>query len=51
MSKHREHQAGSVSGCWQCTRIAYEPSWYASLLAFSRGRDIVRVEEPQTVSP
>ena len=49
MSNHREHEAGTVSGCWRCARIAYEPSWYASLLAFSQGRDGVRLQEAQTV--
>jgi hypothetical protein len=39
-----------MSGCWHCTKVAYEPSWYASLLAFSQGRDRVRIEEAQTVS-
>jgi hypothetical protein len=38
MSDHREHQPGTVSGCWQCTKVAYEPSWYASLLTFSQVR-------------
>ena len=34
MSEHREHKAGTVSGCKDCAALAYEPSWYASLLAF-----------------
>ena len=30
-----------------CTQIAYEPGWYASLLAFSRGSEIVCPAEPR----
>ena len=47
---HEEHSAGTVSGCWHCTKIAYEPSWYASLLTFSQVRDTVRFGVVQTVS-
>lgn len=36
MSDHADHQAGTLSGCRHCTKVAYEPSWYASLLAFSQ---------------
>ena len=48
--KHEEHSAGTVSGCWHCTKIAYEPSWYASLLTFSQVRDSVQIGAVQTVS-
>lgn len=41
MGDHKEHSVGTVSGCSHCTQIAYEPGWYASLLAFSRGGEIV----------
>jgi hypothetical protein len=34
MSKHGEHQPGTVGTCLKCTKIAYEPSWYAVMLAF-----------------
>lgn len=36
MAGHHEHQAGTVGGCQECGQLAYEPSWYASLLAFSQ---------------
>ena len=49
MGDHKEHSVGTVSGCSHCTQIAYEPGWYASLLAFSQGRDGVRLQEAQTV--
>ena len=49
MSEHHEHQAGTVSGCWHCTKVAYEPSWYASLLAFSQAPSIAQVGLAQTV--
>lgn len=48
--EHEEHSAGTVSGCWHCTKIAYEPSWCASLLTFSQVRDTVRIGAAQTVS-
>ena len=39
MGDHTEHSLGpSVDAR---TQIAYEPGWYASLLAFSRGSEIV----------
>jgi hypothetical protein len=50
MSEHREHQAGTVSGCWHCTKVAYEPSWYASLLAFSQAPSATQARHAQTVS-
>jgi hypothetical protein len=49
MSTHREHKAGTVSGCWHCTKVAYEPSWYASLLAFSQAPAVVQIDQAQTV--
>jgi hypothetical protein len=39
MSDLADHQAGTQSGCRHCTKVAYEPSWYASLLAFSQHGD------------
>lgn len=50
MSEHTEHSVGTVSGCWQCMKIAYEPSWYASLLTFSQVRDTMRMGSAPTVS-
>ena len=49
MSEHQEHQAGTVSGCWPCTKVAYEPGWYASLLAFSQAPSTAQVGHAQTV--
>ena len=51
MGEHREHAAGTVSGCRHCVTVAYEPSWYASLLAFAEGREVMRLEAAQTVEP
>jgi hypothetical protein len=31
---HKMHRAGTVAGCPECQRMAYEPGWYASLVAF-----------------
>ena len=50
MSDHREHSAGTVSGCRQCAKIAYEPSLYATLLMFSRAPDTMRIDAAQIVS-
>jgi hypothetical protein len=36
MSDHRDHKAGTVDGCVECLLVAYEPGWYASILAFSQ---------------
>ena len=32
---HQTHRAGTVAGCRECQGMAYEPSWYASLVAFA----------------
>jgi hypothetical protein len=40
---HTTHRAGTVAGCRDCQRMAYEPGWYASLVAF--GADAVVLEE------
>ncbi|HWC71342.1 MAG TPA: hypothetical protein VG993_09300 [Actinomycetota bacterium] len=37
MGDHREHQPGTRSECRQCTALAYEPGWYASLITWSQG--------------
>jgi len=50
MNEHQEHPSGTVSGCWHCTKIAYEPSWYASLLTFSRVVAAERIDVAQTVN-
>jgi hypothetical protein len=34
MEHHKMHRAGTVAGCPECQRMAYEPGWYASLVAF-----------------
>ena len=36
MNEHRKHKAGTVNGCKDCSAVAYEPSWYASLLALGQ---------------
>jgi hypothetical protein len=40
---HATHRAGTVAGCRDCQRMAYEPGWYASLVAF--GADAVVLED------
>ncbi len=40
MSEHGEHPAGTVSRCLTCSSIAYEPGWYAAMLAFTEGRNL-----------
>lgn len=49
MSSHRDHVPGTESGCWHCTKLAYEPSWYASLLTFA-GRERVPEGDAQTIT-
>jgi len=34
MEHHTTHQPGTVAGCPECHSMAYEPGWYASLVAF-----------------
>ena len=31
---HTEHRPGTERSCSNCQELAYEPSWYASLVAF-----------------
>ena len=31
---HDTHLAGTVSDCPGCRAVAYEPGWYAALIAF-----------------
>jgi hypothetical protein len=31
---HATHRPGTDAGCQDCRELAYEPSWYASLVAF-----------------
>ncbi len=38
MGEHLGHKVGTVSDCKDCTAVAYEPSWYASLLAFGQNQ-------------
>lgn len=49
MSEHKDHAAGTDSSCRLCTKIAYEPSWYASLL-FAQVGVALRIGGAQTVS-
>lgn len=37
---HTTHRARTVTGCPECDRISYEPSWYAMLLAAAVERDL-----------
>ncbi len=38
---HETHRAGTTQGCKECTQLAYEPSWYATLLATVMNRHLV----------
>lgn len=38
---HETHRAGTAHGCKECTLLAYEPSWYATLLATVMNRHLV----------
>jgi hypothetical protein len=31
---HATHRPGTDNGCPDCRELAYEPSWYAALVAF-----------------
>ena len=51
---HETHRAGTDKGCKECARLAYEPSWYATLLTHA-GDDLLvevgeDVQEPATAS-
>jgi len=35
---HRHHAAGTDSMCQKCSTLAYEPSWYATLLTFAQSK-------------
>ncbi len=41
---HHMHRPGTVKECWRCNRIAYEPGWYAALLAIEQGQTVVILE-------
>jgi hypothetical protein len=48
MGDHPGHKTCMDSECDLCEQIAYEPSWYASLLAFGKEpRDGVITWEPR----
>jgi hypothetical protein len=36
MGDHSTHRTGDVNTCLDCRQAAYEPSWYAAMLAFSK---------------
>ena len=36
MTDHSNHKAGTASDCPECGQLAYEPGWYATLLAFAQ---------------
>jgi hypothetical protein len=36
MGEHARHRKGDVNTCPDCGKVAYEPSWYATMLAFSK---------------
>jgi hypothetical protein len=37
---HSTHRAGTVRGCTECHTITYEPSWYATLSAAAKEREL-----------
>ena len=42
MGDHATHRTGDVNTCPDCKKVAYEPSWYAAMLAFSQEeRDVI----------
>jgi hypothetical protein len=54
MGEHGSHQPGTVNSCSTCKELAYEPSWYAAMLAFDEARNlerVVKVSEVATVAP
>ena len=43
---HETHRAGTAKGCKECSKLAYEPSWYATLLTHvMSGELLVELEE------
>ena len=38
---HSTHKPGTVRGCKECSKDAYEPGWYAAMLSFTKNGNIV----------
>ena len=41
---HLRHRPGPVKDCVECRQMAYEPTWYAALVAF----DVTTATTPAT---
>ncbi len=51
MGDHATHGAGEVDSCTDCSQLAYEPSWYAAMLAFSKEeRDVIVLSAERAMS-
>ena len=50
MNDHGEHEAGMLSECRTCAKVAYEPGWYATLLGFAQVREAVRLQGVRSVT-
>ncbi len=48
--RHGDHIAGTVSACRACTSVAYEPSWYASLLIVASALGAEQIGASQIVN-
>ncbi len=52
MGDHATHRSGEVDSCPDCRQAAYEPSWYASMLAFSKEeRDVIILSAEEAIAP
>jgi hypothetical protein len=52
MGDHATHRSGDVNDCPDCTQAAYEPSWYAAMLAFSKEeRDVIVLSAEGAIGP
>lgn len=51
MGDHATHQRGDVDTCPDCRQVAYEPSWYATMLAFSKEeRDVILLSAEEAIT-
>lgn len=51
MGDHATHQTGDVDTCPDCGQLAYEPTWYATMLAFSKEeRDVILLSAEEAIA-
>jgi hypothetical protein len=38
---HSTHKPGTMRGCKECSKDAYEPGWYAAMLSITNNGNVV----------